>query len=97
VAADDPERTVQLEPMMSPGWSRDPTGNGPAGEQGKGDRQMGKREDAARELERSRDNLRKLQGAGKDTETDRQRVKDAERDYDKASGKDTGRRRGEHK
>jgi len=48
---------------------------------------VGKVVDAAAELIRARDNLRLLKGAGKATDADVQRVKDAEKAYTSAKSK----------
>jgi len=45
------------------------------------------RYDAAVELEKSRQNLRENTAAGKNTQADAERVKEATKAYDKASGK----------
>jgi len=45
------------------------------------------REQAAKELIQARDNLRELQKAGKATNADAERVKEADKAYTKASGK----------
>ena len=48
---------------------------------------MGNRADAANELINARDNLRELQRAGKATEADAERVKQADKAYTEASKK----------
>lgn len=48
---------------------------------------MGKAVDAAAELIRARDNLRELKAAGRATDADVQRVKDADKAYTDAKSK----------